>query len=92
MPKRRRLEPKRHAIVLEPHERRIVAMMQRMSTCCVFVCGVYACVCVSVCVSVCVRGDQLARGSERPGEMVSCCMPAQACHCVALFLDPAQRP
>ena len=32
MPKRRRLEPKGHAVVLEPHERRIVAMMQRMST------------------------------------------------------------
>ena len=39
------------------------------------------------------RGDQLARGSERPCEMASCCMPAQTCHCVvASFLDPAQCP
>ena len=39
------------------------------------------------------RGDQLARGSERPCEMASYCVPAQTCHCVvASFLDPAQRP
>ena len=31
-PKRRRLEQKGTAVVLEPHERRIVTMMQRMST------------------------------------------------------------
>ena len=62
-PKRQRLVPKGHAVVLEPHERRIVAMMQKMSTihkdkvshgivcACMRVC---VCVCACVCVRVCV--------------------------------------
>ena len=52
---------------------------------CVCVCvraSVRACLCVRVCVCVCVE----------PGKMASCRTLAQTCHCVALFLDPSQRP
>ena len=39
------------------------------------------------------EATEMLGGSERPGEMASCCMPAQTCHCVVtLFLDPVQRP
>ena len=47
-------------------------------------------VCVHVCVCMCVCVCVSAHHSEMVvSEVKGLCMPAQTCHCVALFLNPA---
>ena len=51
---------------------------------------ILACVCVCMCVCACVCVCVSAHHSEMVvSEVKGLCMPAQTCHCVALFLNPA---